>query len=112
MDSSTLNHGDDSPKDLLTSMDWADFTDPIVGTLVPNFFITYFGQQLAYGDLSNDDVMAKLTHLGFEYKLWANNAKDAINNLDDILTIMEDVKLPKQSRSTLTQPGMQANHFL
>jgi hypothetical protein len=46
---STLTHGDEFPKDLLTSTDWADFSDPIVGTLMPNFFITYFGQQLAYG---------------------------------------------------------------
>jgi hypothetical protein len=55
---STLTHGDEFPKSLLTSMDWADFTDPIVGTLAPNFFITYFGQQLDYGDLSDDNVMA------------------------------------------------------
>jgi hypothetical protein len=40
---STLTHGDEFPKDLLTSRDWADFTAPIVGTLVPNLFITYFG---------------------------------------------------------------------
>ncbi len=92
---STLTHGDDFPKNLLTSTDWADFTDPIVGTLVPNFFITYFGQQLAYGALYDDDVMAKLTCLGFGYELWANTAKDAIENLDDILTITEDVKTPK-----------------
>ncbi len=64
---STLTHGVEFPKDLLTSTNWADFTDPIVGTLVPNFSITYFGQQLAYGNLFDDDVMAKLTCLGFEY---------------------------------------------
>jgi hypothetical protein len=43
--------------------------DPIIGTLVPNFFLTYFGQQLAYGDLADDEVMAKLTQLGFRYTL-------------------------------------------
>ncbi len=73
-------------------MDWADFTDPIVGTLMPNFFITYFGQQLACGDLLDDYVMAKLTSLGFGYELLAHTAKDAIKKLDDVLTIMEDVK--------------------
>jgi hypothetical protein len=92
----TLTHGDEFPKDHLISMDWADFTDPIVGTLVPNFFITYFGQQLANRDLSNDDVMAKLICLGFGYKLWANIPKDAIKKLDDILTIMEDLKTPEK----------------
>ncbi len=92
----TLTHGEEFPKDLLTSTDWVDFTDPIVGTLMPNFFSTYFGQQLAYGDLSDDNVMAKLTSLGFGYELWANTAKDEIKKLDDVLTIMEDIKTPEK----------------
>jgi hypothetical protein len=40
--------------------------------------------------------MAKLTHLGFGYELWANTAKDEIIKLDDILTIIEDVKTPEK----------------
>ncbi len=36
--------------------------------------------------------MAKLTRLGFGYKLWANIAKDTLNKLDDIQTVMEDIK--------------------
>jgi hypothetical protein len=39
-----LNHGDDMPADLLSKTNWKDFTEPIVGTLIPIFFITYFGQ--------------------------------------------------------------------
>jgi hypothetical protein len=35
-----LNHGDDMPVDLLSKTDWKDFAEPIVGTLIPNFFIT------------------------------------------------------------------------
>ncbi len=64
------------------------FTDLIMCTLGPNFFINYFGQHLAYRDLSNDNNMAKLTWLDFGYELWANTAKDTIKKLDDILTIM------------------------
>jgi hypothetical protein len=37
-----LNHGDDMPLDLLSKTDWKDFEE-ISGTLIPNFFITYFG---------------------------------------------------------------------
>jgi hypothetical protein len=74
---SALTHGDETPLELLSSTNWADFTDPIVGTLMPNFFITYFGQQLVYGD-SDNEVMTKLTCLGFGYKLWANTAKEAL----------------------------------
>ncbi len=40
----SLNHGDDLPKELLSKTDWNDFKEPIVGTLIPNVFITYFGQ--------------------------------------------------------------------
>ena len=38
-----LIHGDDIPADKLTNTDWKDFKDPIVGTLIPNNFISYFG---------------------------------------------------------------------
>ncbi len=52
----SLNHGDDLPKELLSETDWNDFEVPIVGTLIPNFFITYFGQDLPYGDISDDEI--------------------------------------------------------
>ncbi len=93
---SALTHGDEFSKEFLSSTDWADFTDPIVGTLVPNFFITYFGQQLVYRDLFDDSFMAKLTRLGFRYKLWANIAKETLEQLDDTLTIMERVNTPER----------------
>jgi hypothetical protein len=38
--------------------------------------------------------MAKLICLGSGYKLWANTAKDAVNILDDILSVMEEIKSP------------------
>ncbi len=34
----SLNHGDNLPKELLSETDWNDFKEPIVGTLIPNFF--------------------------------------------------------------------------
>jgi hypothetical protein len=30
------------------------FEEPIVGTLIPNSFITYFGQVLPHGNISDD----------------------------------------------------------
>ena len=39
----SLNHGDDLPTELLSETDWKDFEEPIIGTLIPNFFITHFG---------------------------------------------------------------------
>jgi hypothetical protein len=89
---SNLTHRDGFPVDLLSSTELVDFTHLIVGTLVPNFFLTCFGKRLAHGDLADDNVMAKLTYIGFGHELWVNIAKDALNKLDDVLNIMEDIK--------------------
>jgi hypothetical protein len=69
MDNS-LNHGDDLPAELLSKTNWKDFKEPNVGTLIPNFFITYFGQVLPHGNISDDEIKAKLIHLGTGYEPW------------------------------------------
>jgi hypothetical protein len=87
----SLNHGDDLPKELLFETNWNNFEEPIVGTLIPNFFITYFGQDLPHGDISDDEIKAKLVRLGTGYELWANTANDAVKKSDDILSVMEEI---------------------
>ncbi len=57
--------------------------------------ITYFGQDLPYGDISDDEIKAKLVCLGTGYELWANTANDAIKKLDTILSVMEEIKTPE-----------------
>jgi hypothetical protein len=52
------------PVDWLSKTDWKDFEDPIIGTLIPNFFITYFGQVLLHGNISDNEIMATLVCLG------------------------------------------------
>jgi hypothetical protein len=94
MDAS-LNHGDDLLMDLLSETDWIDFEEPIIGTLIPNIFITYFGQVLPHGDISDDEIKAKLMRLGTGYELWANTANDAIKKLNNILSAMEETKTPE-----------------
>jgi hypothetical protein len=94
MDAS-LNHGDDLPTYLLSETDWKDFEEPIVRTLIPNFFITYFGQVLSHGDISDDKIKAKLMCLGTGYKLWANTANNATKKLNGILSVMEEIKTPE-----------------
>jgi hypothetical protein len=49
-----LNHGDDLPAELLSETDWKDFKEPIIGTLISNFFITYFRQVLPHGNISDN----------------------------------------------------------
>jgi hypothetical protein len=91
----SLNHGDDLPKESLSETDWNDFEEPIVGTLIPNFFITYFGQDLPHGNVSDDEIKAKLVRLGTGYELCANTANDAVEKLNNILSVMEEIKTPE-----------------
>ena len=72
-----FNHGDDMPMDLLSKTNWKDFKEHIVGMLISNFFIAYFGQVLPHGDISDDEIKAKLICLGTGYELWANTANNA-----------------------------------
>ncbi len=83
------------PKESLSKTDWNNFKEPIVGTLIPNFFITYFGQDLPHGDISDNEIKAKLVRLGTGYELWANTTNDAVKKLDDILNVMEEIKPPE-----------------
>ena len=71
----------------LASTDWSDFVDPIVETLVPNFFIVYFGQDLTYGNIDDDEVMLQLARMG----AWAETAKDAIDKFHDIVSILDKI---------------------
>jgi hypothetical protein len=102
----SLNHGDALPKESLSKTNWNDFEEPIVGTLIPNFFITYFGQDLLHGDISDDKIKAKLISLGTGYELWANAANNAIKKLDNILRSWRKSKIRNLSRCTSTQIGM------
>jgi hypothetical protein len=88
----SLKHGDDLPKELLFKTDWNDFKEPIVGTLIPNFFTTYFGQDLPHGDICDDEIKANLVCLGTEYEPWANTANNAVEKLNNILSVMEEIK--------------------
>jgi hypothetical protein len=83
------------PKKLISKTNWNDFKEPIVGTLIPTFFIIYFGQDLPHGDISDNKIKAKLVCLGTGYELWANTANDTVKNLDNILSVMEEIKTPE-----------------
>ncbi len=62
-----------------------------MGTLVPNFFIVYFGQDVPHGSITDDEVMLKLTKMGEGYKLWAESVKDASDKSDNIAVIIDKI---------------------
>ncbi len=52
-----FTQGDIIPTNWLAGTIWAESEAPIVGTLVPNFFIVYFGKNLPYGNIDDNAVM-------------------------------------------------------
>ncbi len=107
----SLNHKDDLPKESLSETNWDDFKEPIVGILIPNFFITYFGQDLSHGDISDNETKAKLVRLGTGYELWANTANTAIKKLDNILSVIEKIKTLESIKKHL-DPNWDAKSLL
>jgi hypothetical protein len=87
--------------DLLSKTDWTDFKEPIVGTLILNFFISYFGPVLPLGNINDDEIKAKFIRLGTGYELWANTANDVIKKLDGIFSDMEKIKTPESIKKYL-----------
>ncbi len=70
--------------------DWKDLTDPVRGTFLPNFFIVYFGQDIPQGSISSDDEKTAMAKMGLGYDLWVTTISDAIDNIEDIDTIIEE----------------------
>ena len=66
-----------------------------------NVFLAYFKQDLPHGDLSNEEIMAKLTRVGLGCELWANTAKGAVAYVDDILTVVDEIKGPELTKQYL-----------
>jgi hypothetical protein len=58
------------PTDWLSKTVWKYFKDFVIGTLIPNFFTTYLGQVLPHGDISDNEIIAKLVRLDSGYKQW------------------------------------------
>ncbi len=63
--------------------------DPIRGTLLPNFFIVYFGQEIPHGIINSDDEKTTMAKLGSGYDHWALTVYNAINNMDDINYVID-----------------------
>ncbi len=50
-----LPHGDKLKEKLLTdTTDLKSFKEPVIATLVPNFFVIYYGQKVTHGDITTD----------------------------------------------------------
>ncbi len=60
-------------EELLGDNNLKTFKEPIVTTLLPNYFVIYYGQKVPQGAImtDTDKVKSKKMHLGMGYDLWA-----------------------------------------
>jgi hypothetical protein len=101
-----LNHGDDKPADLLSKTDWKEFKEPIVGTLIPNLVIVYFGQVLPHGDISDDEIKANSFVWALDMNYGPTLPAMPSRNWTTSLVSWRKSKLLNSSRSTLTRLRM------
>jgi hypothetical protein len=66
-----LAHGQDLTEELLGEINsLKTFKGPFVTTLLPNFFVIYYGQKVLHIDIRTNKVKAKMMHFGTGYNLW------------------------------------------
>ena len=90
---SLLVHGDDIPQELPgETNNLKSFSNPLVATLIPNFVAIYYGQKIPHGDITNNEVKAKLLHLGTLYDLWGQIVEETLSNdsIGDCIAVMEE----------------------
>jgi hypothetical protein len=102
----SLNHGDDLPKELLSKTDWNDFKEPIIDTLLPNFFIIYFGQDLPHGKISDNKIKRNLFVWALDMNYGPTLPTMPSRNWTTSLVSWRKSKLWNPSRSTSTQIGI------
>ncbi len=84
---------------------WNDFEEPIVGTLIPNFFITYFGQDLPHGVISDNKIKANSFVWALDMNYGPTLPTMLSRNWMTSLVSWRKSKLRNPSRSTSTQSG-------
>jgi hypothetical protein len=66
----------------------------IVTTLIPNVFVIYYGQKVPHGNITIDELKAKMIKLGTGYDLWARVIDEMLSTdkLDNFLTVADEAK--------------------
>ena len=85
-----IEHGDDITNDFRKDTKWHDSTATHVGTVLPNMFLIYFGQDVPLGPVTSDDTKLAFERLGTGYETWSIMAGVALEHLDDIDVVVEN----------------------
>ncbi len=90
-----LAHGQDLTEKLLgETNNLKTFEEPVVATLLPSFFVIYYGQKVPHSNIMTNKVKSKMMHLGTGYDLWARIVDKTltIDKLDDFFMVVDEAK--------------------
>jgi hypothetical protein len=90
-----LPHGDKLTEEILNdTTDLKSFDEPIIATLIPNFFVIYYGQKVPHGNITTVELKAKMIKLGTGYDLWARVVDKTLSTdkLDNFLMVVDKTK--------------------
>ena len=97
-----LIHGDDIPTDKLINTNWKDFEDPIhCWYSHSELFPCLFWARPTSRRPQQWRDHGKACLFGSGYELWANTAKAAVEYVDYILTVMDEIKASKMTKRYL-----------
>ncbi len=88
-------HGQDLTAEVLVETnDLKTFEEPVIATLLSNFFIIYYKQKIPHGAIRTNKVKSKMMHLDTSYDLWARNIDKTLmtDKLDNFLTVADEAK--------------------
>jgi hypothetical protein len=95
------------PEHLKFTKGFKGFTDPLRGTLLPIFFLIYFGQDTPQGSIANDEEKSALAKLGRGYGLWVETASKAIDKFNEIEIVMDAYS----AIDNMTEEAFYKKHF-
>jgi hypothetical protein len=91
----------------LDGMDWPNFQDPHPATVLPNFFIIYFGQQIPQGGISSNEVKVNFSKSGQGYNIWVTPVAEAFKKAEDIDQVLHTASL----QEVYNQPQVIKKYF-
>jgi hypothetical protein len=95
------------PEHLKFTKDFKGFTVPLRGTLLPIFFLIYYGQHIPQESIASDKEKSALAKLGLRYGLWVETASKAIDKFDKIKIVMDAYS----AIDNMTEEAFYKKHF-
>lgn len=88
---------EDIPQALRVSTWLENSEESVAGSVLPNFFPVYFGQDIVYGDTRTETVFESFARLGQGYEVWLSQAVHAICRLEDAIHMLDTLAVDKST---------------